>query len=573
MRYPDTRKPYRLYTDACAYAVGAILVQMDNEGVERPVHYISHQLNTIQQRWATIEKEAFAVVYALQKLRPYLYGAEFVVLTDHKPLKSLFQKEIQNSKIQRWAVLLAEYGAKIEYRQGKHNVRADMLSRIRVPEVAVITGNQAEPTDNDIADVNVLTADNIDKNELCHLQRLEFAPELERAADDDGDLDYSMENGILVSDALPYSGAQYYPRIVLPQKYRRAIIEVAHQEVGHMSTSKTMKRVTESYVWTGLRKDVKQYISQCPTCQAHHRRIHHVEMGDIEVPTGPMQTLGVDFIGPFTPADRHGRKYVLTVIDHHSGWAEAFPALNQSADELTRIMTEELFPRHGQPRVIICDNGQGLGSRAWAKFLADANIELRRTTPVHPQANGKTERLNRTLKEILETVVNNKPEQWPTGINAALAAHRIAVSDVTGYSPFQLLYGRQPRVPLERYLAADTHFGSRLDDLAEAYKQAKKNTEDSRKYNRQRLAARANVATSLQVGDTVTVKAEERVTNTTRWDPRFTVIRVRGTTHWIRHEDTAVERKLHREKLTLVDPAIVWDDLPPRPRRVFRPRN
>jgi hypothetical protein len=130
MAHPDVNRPYSLYTDACDYAVGGVLVQRDDAGLERPIQYISHQLSGVQRRWATIEKEAYALVYALQKLRPYLLGADFTIYVDHKPLKCLFTKEMNNTKIQRWGILLAEYGAKIEYRRGVHNVRADSLSRL-----------------------------------------------------------------------------------------------------------------------------------------------------------------------------------------------------------------------------------------------------------------------------------------------------------------------------------------------------------------------------------------------------------------------------------------------------------
>ena len=72
MAPPRTDRPYKLYTDACDYAVGAILVQEDDKGVERVIQYISHALSSPQRRWATIEKEAYAVVYAIEKLRTYL---------------------------------------------------------------------------------------------------------------------------------------------------------------------------------------------------------------------------------------------------------------------------------------------------------------------------------------------------------------------------------------------------------------------------------------------------------------------------------------------------------------------
>ena len=129
MAYPKLSEPHLLYTDASNFAVSAVLVQTDENGIERPVQYISKMLNSTQRRWSAIEREAFAVVYALQTLRPYLYGAQFTILTDHKPLKSLFLNEIKNTKIQRWAMLIAEYGMPIEHRSGKNNVR-DMLSLI-----------------------------------------------------------------------------------------------------------------------------------------------------------------------------------------------------------------------------------------------------------------------------------------------------------------------------------------------------------------------------------------------------------------------------------------------------------
>ena len=142
------------------------------------------------------------------------------------------------------------------------------------------------------------------------------------------------------------------------------------------------------------------------------------------------------------------------------------------------------------------------------------------------------------------------------------------MSDVTGFTPFYLLYGRRAHVPLERYLGAeDNAFGNRLDELARAYRQARENLYESRQCNRRRLAARANVDTSLRVGDTVTIKAEEAVTNTSRWDPQYQVIRVQGPVHWVRHQVTGKERKLNREKLTLADPAIIWDELPNRVKR------
>ena len=134
LAYPQTDKPYKLYTDASNYAVGAILVQEDDSGIERVIHYLSHMLDSTQAKWSTVVKEAYAIVYALQKLRPYLWGSRFEIITDHKPLKSLFCQGIANSKIQRWAVQISEFNAPIRYKCGRDNARADMLSRAKIPE-------------------------------------------------------------------------------------------------------------------------------------------------------------------------------------------------------------------------------------------------------------------------------------------------------------------------------------------------------------------------------------------------------------------------------------------------------
>jgi hypothetical protein len=194
-------------------------VQEDRDGVEKVVQYVSHALSATQRRWATIEKEAYAVVYALNKLRTYIYGAAFTVYTDHKPFKSLFTKDMNNTKIQRWGVLLAEYGAMIEYRKGANNIRGDMLSRIKHEHVAVIdTGDWVEPdafTAEDLQDVMPLLHDGLNLKTTGEEQRNEF-PALWEQRDNEDNEDYEIIQGVLYSTKPPNAHASLYPRLVLP---------------------------------------------------------------------------------------------------------------------------------------------------------------------------------------------------------------------------------------------------------------------------------------------------------------------------------------------------------------------
>ena len=166
-------------------------------------------------------------------------------------------------------------------------------------------------------------------------------------------------------------------------------------------------------------------------------------------------------------------------------------------------------------------------------------MEHRTTTPVHPESNGRTERFNRTLKELLAKSVNNTSVDWEDKLGDCLATYRNSVSSVTGYTPFYLLYGRRARMPLTRLLPVRTnnYFCNRLDNLADALQKARHATADSRTYNRERLARRAN-AGAINIGDTVVVKAEERLTLTSRWDPQYEVTRVRGPVLWLQQQNT-----------------------------------
>ncbi len=87
-------------------------------GAERVIQYVSHSLSTSQRRWSVVEKEAFSIVFLINKLRPYLYGARFVMHCDHRPLRGLFTKQMNNTRIQRWAILIAEFHAEIRYLPG-----------------------------------------------------------------------------------------------------------------------------------------------------------------------------------------------------------------------------------------------------------------------------------------------------------------------------------------------------------------------------------------------------------------------------------------------------------------------
>jgi len=213
--HPDPSQPYVLYTDASDLAVGGILVQ-EREGQEKVIAYLSHKLTGAALSWPAIEKEAYAILYSLKKFHCYLHGAKFEIHTDHKPLKSLFQDEQKNSKLQRWSIQISEYGAPILYHQGKLNVRADMLSRIA--SVSPQTTHLEVPKEIPM----IWQTDCIDNlEELVKHQVDQFLGEREEAEVLLDESPYFLQDSILYSLAPPFKGAAVQPRCVLPQQYRQ----------------------------------------------------------------------------------------------------------------------------------------------------------------------------------------------------------------------------------------------------------------------------------------------------------------------------------------------------------------
>ena len=206
--YPDSNKPYVLYTDASDTCMGTCLTQ-ECDGDEKPLYYLSHKLSRSQCKWSVVEKEAFAIHFGLQKLDYYLHNAQFVIRTDHKPLKFLLESPMQNKKIQLWALSMSGYNCSIEYIAGPINTCADLLSRHpdnvqkasdiqnsediedqtvldvndNLYEVNVIDSNQFDP--KTFASCELPTNDSFEKCDCSDFSKVGFDMKIEQTRDDD----------------------------------------------------------------------------------------------------------------------------------------------------------------------------------------------------------------------------------------------------------------------------------------------------------------------------------------------------------------------------------------------------
>ncbi|XP_071842970.1 uncharacterized protein [Apostichopus japonicus] len=217
---------------------------------------------------------------------------------------------------------------------------------------------------------------------------------------------------------------------------------------GHFGRDKTLEKVTSRYYWRGLANDVLEYVKQCEACQKSNNTFDKkvAKLHPIPV-TSVWHQVGVDMIGPL-PETISGNKYVITLCDYFSKWPEAVAVRNKTAKTVANFLFETMA-RFGCMKIVISDQG-GEFVNALNKSLFDmTGVDHRVSSSYHPQTNGLDERFNQTLQRALIKVVNNNQDDWDEMLSSILMGYRTAKHASTGLSPFVVMFGREPLLPVD----------------------------------------------------------------------------------------------------------------------------
>ena len=155
-----------------------------------------------------------------------------------------------------------------------------------------------------------------------------------------------------------------------------------------------------------------------------------------------------DIMGPL-PTTESGNKYILVVTDLFTKWVEAFPLRETSSSTLATVLVDEVISRFGVPNVLHSDKGANFCSEVIKGICRILGIEKTRTSAYHPQGNGQVERFNRTLEAILAKTVKESQSDWDSCLQKALFAYRTSLYEATGLTPFHLVFGRTPKLPID----------------------------------------------------------------------------------------------------------------------------
>ena len=259
-----------------------------------------------------------------------------------------------------------------------------------------------------------------------------------------------------------------------------------------------------------------------------------------EIPDRPFDKIAIDLVTD-CETSTSGNKHILTIIDHLTGWLEAFPIPNKSADTMVITLINHYLPVHMCPRYILSDNGMELKNNLIDQVLQQLGII---SAPYHPQSNGKLEVFHKYLKPMLKKLCKKAPANWDKYINQVLTSYRITPNLATAESPFFLVYGRDPNLHLHLLLEPMQHFQGdpdlgklHLETHRLAIVIAKKTLDENRFTATQKTLSRDNP--TFQVGDHVYFKNKQPGKRDLKWRPRYRIVSIEHNGHFIHIENQA----------------------------------
>lgn len=241
--------------------------------------------------------------------------------------------------------------------------------------------------------------------------------------------------------------------IMAPRTSITAILEIYHgtgSVHSHNGRNKTISQIRKRFTWPSMHADVAKWIKACPHCVARKGIV--LTQARYELSTrvdAPFHRLCIDFVGPLTTT-RRKNSYILTMICPFSRWAEAFAVTRNTAIKTIACLKQHIST-YGTPSELLSD--RGFLSQPIKDFLASKGIKHLCTAAYTPATNGSVEGFHRFLATTLSALVNSRHSDWDEHLPDTMLSYRTAAIDGMGLSPFEIVFGRPPNLPLDNVLA------------------------------------------------------------------------------------------------------------------------
>jgi len=479
LAYPDDYSPTEIHTDASYEGLGTTLVQVQN-GVERVVAFASRSLAPYEKNYSASELECMGVIYGIEKFHPYIYGRKFKVVTDHCSLCFLMNTKDPRGRLARWALRLQPYDFEIVYKSGRKHLAVDALSRYPVDPPP---SSNHDPLNFEQhlckLDTTIIQLCSLNEANIVQLQKndpkiypiyealLKIPPLPPNDKKSKKLLDYRIVDEVLYKFNPEEFGQMW--RLVVPKKLQRDIMTEVHVVAGsHLGFSRCWFLLKSKYYWPTMYSSFFRFIRSCDVCQFNNFRCTKTPgpMQLFDIPSKPFDRIAIDFIGPF-PTTAHNNKYILVMIDHLTRFVEAKPCKSADSANTISILKDSIIFKHSCPSQLLTDNATSFTSREFTHFCKEYGIKITYTSPYNPGCNGMCERVNSTIKRSLAKFINPSHDDWDEHLTRIIFSINITPHRVTKYTPFYLLYGREPNLKCDVKLKLEESYVD--DDQSQIY--------------------------------------------------------------------------------------------------------
>ena len=530
MAYFDKEKHTELTTDASPWGLSAILAQhTPGQDDRRIVAYVSRSLTPVEQRYSQTEREALAIVWAVERLHTYLYGGHFTLHTDCKPVELILNnaKSRPPARIERWNLRLQEYHFSTVHTKGQDNP-SDFLSRHPSPEVSSVEEESAEqyvkfiathstPKAMSLAEIQQATKTDKTLQKLIELIRTNKWTLIKEDSNMPGVNVAELRLFSRVQEELTVNEADDLilrgTRIVIPSALRQRTLALAHE--GHQGIVKTKQLLREKIWFPKIDHEVESLLASCLACQASGPESRPDPLQMSPLPPEPWHTVHIDFCGPFPTGE-----YLLVVIDAYSRFPEV-DIVHSTAAKGTISKLERIFATHGVPTIVRSDNGPPFTSHEFESYMAEIGAKHKKITPLWPQANSEAENFMKPLTKTIRAAHTEKKD-WKKELHTFLLNYRATPHSTTGFPPSELLFNRLIRTKLPQVISVQDS----KKDAAVRLKDERAKSK-MKQYADQRRRAKDN---EIHMGDTVLLRQKKHTKFSTKFDPRpFQVTRKKGT--------------------------------------------
>jgi transposase InsO family protein len=421
LQLPDFNKTFELECDASGIGLGGVLLQ---DG--KPVAYFSEKLSGPVLNYSTYDKELYALVRTLETWQHYLWPKEFVIHSDHESLKHIRSQGKLNRRHAKWVEFIESFPYVIKHKKGKENIIADALSR----RYTLLTQ----------LDCKIFGLDTI---KTQYVNDADFKDVLLHCKDG------KAWNKFIVNDGFVFRAN----KLCIPaSSVRLLLLQEAHGGglMGHFGAKKTEDVLAGHFFWPKMRRDVERFVARCTTCQKAKSRLNpHGLYMPLPVPSAPWEDISMDFVLGL-PRTRKGRDSVFVVVDRFSKMAHFIPChKTDDATHVADLFFREIVRLHGVPNTIVSDRDAKFLSHFWRTLWAQLGTKLLFSTTCHPQTDGQTEVVNRTLSTMLRAVLKKNIKLWEECLPHVEFAYNRSMHSTTKMCPFEIVYGLIPRAPID----------------------------------------------------------------------------------------------------------------------------